>query len=155
MDWDHGGHELKLKRIAADYGMSHRVLFLGPRFDQDKEAAYYHAHAFVLPSLSEGVPMAVLEAWSHGLPVVMTPECNLSNGFRNHAALETDASVRGIARTLQVLTEMGDRDLNEMGARGRQLALETYSWNHIARQMKEVYEWVLGEGPRPDCVTCN
>jgi poly(glycerol-phosphate) alpha-glucosyltransferase len=39
-----------------------------------------------------------------------------------------------------------------MGERGRRLVEERFSWAKIARQMKAVYEWVLGGGPRPECV---
>ena len=35
----------------------------------------------ILPSFSEGLPMAVLEAWAYGLPVLMTDHCNLPEGF--------------------------------------------------------------------------
>ena len=47
-------------------------MFPGPVFGADKEAAFRCADAFILPSHSEGLPIAVLEAWSYGLPVFMT-----------------------------------------------------------------------------------
>src|SRR5438552_4392289 len=53
------------------------LLFLGPRFGEEKATAYRNADGFVLPSLSEGLPMAILEAWAHAKPVLMTSECNL------------------------------------------------------------------------------
>jgi hypothetical protein len=40
----------------------------------------------------------------------------------------------------------------EMGERGRQLITSKYTWPPIAWQMKSVYEWVLGTGPKPSCV---
>ena len=39
------------------------------------------ADAFVLPSLSEGLPMTVLEAWAYAKPALITLECNVSEGF--------------------------------------------------------------------------
>ena len=42
------------------------VVFLGPQFGDDKAACYRECDAFVLPSLSEGVPMVVLEAGRMG-----------------------------------------------------------------------------------------
>jgi poly(glycerol-phosphate) alpha-glucosyltransferase len=39
-----------------------------------------------------------------------------------------------------------------MGQRGRALVEERYSWAHVAEQMHAVYAWLLGQGPRPDCV---
>jgi hypothetical protein len=39
-----------------------------------------------------------------------------------------------------------------MGEHGRRLVEGRFSWPKIAQQMKTVYEWVLGGGPRPECV---
>jgi hypothetical protein len=39
-----------------------------------------------------------------------------------------------------------------MGLRGRKLVEEKYTWEYAARQMKSVYEWVLGGGTPPACV---
>jgi len=64
------------------------MLFFGPAFGEEKEELLRSASAFILPSFSEGLPMSVLEAWAYGLPVVITPECNLPEGFAFQAALE-------------------------------------------------------------------
>ena len=61
--------------------------FPGPQFGTAKAAAYRRADAFVLPSLSEGLPMAILEAWAHEKPVLMTDACNLPEGFAARAAI--------------------------------------------------------------------
>ena len=85
--WDQGGHERQLRRIAEEHGIDRSLRFVGPQFDRDKAASFACADAFVLPSLSEGLPVAVLEAWSYGLPVLMTEACNLPEGFATGAAL--------------------------------------------------------------------
>src|SRR6476646_1144661 len=97
--WDQGGYESELKRIAA--GTS--VVFLGPQFGADKSECYRACDAFILPSLSEGLPMAVLEAWAHAKPVLMTPECNLPEGFATGAALQIGTSPEEIAAGLKQL----------------------------------------------------
>ena len=59
-----------LERQAASLGLSERVVFLGHRPDvPDLLAA---ADLFVLPSTSEGLPLALLEAAAAGLPIVAT-----------------------------------------------------------------------------------
>jgi poly(glycerol-phosphate) alpha-glucosyltransferase len=47
---------------------------------------------------------------------------------------------------------MTDAQREAMGARGRKLVEERFTWPKVAAQMKEVYEWVLGAGPQPDFV---
>ena len=75
--WDQNGHEDELKSKVCELGVEDSVFFPGPLFGEAKAAAYQHASAFVLPSLSEGLPMVVLEAWAYALPVLMTDACNL------------------------------------------------------------------------------
>ena len=146
--WDQGGYESELKRIAT--GAS--VVFLGPQFGADKSKCYRDCDAFILPSLSEGLPMAVLEAWSYAKPVLMTPDCNLPEGFEANAALRIGTTPEEIAAGLRVLREMSDDDRSQMGNRGRALVATRFSWPKIAKQMRAVYEWVLSGGAAPDSV---
>jgi poly(glycerol-phosphate) alpha-glucosyltransferase len=96
--------------------------------------------------------MSVLEAWSYGLPVVMTPECNLPEGFAADAAIRIDTSAESIAEGLSTLFSMNDADLMTMGAKGRGLVEERFTWKSVAAQMREVYDWMLGGGVAPSSV---
>src|SRR5512138_3128380 len=63
-----GPEAFDLKRLADKYGIAATTRFAGR---QDDVLDYYHASdLFVLPSRSEGLPNALLEAMSCGLPVV-------------------------------------------------------------------------------------
>ena len=165
--WDQDGHEDELKRLARELKLSsaelagtkkHRtshdatVVFLGPLFGEQKAAAYRSCDAFILSSLSEGLPMAVLEAWAHAKPVVMTPACNLPEGFAARAALQIGTTSSEIVSGLKQLAEMSDNERQAMGARGRALVAEKFSWPRVGEQMRAVYEWVVGGGPRPETV---
>src|SRR5271157_1854581 len=59
-----------LKGLAAELGVAERVTFLGE--GRDVPDLLVRARMFVLPSLSEGIPLTVLEAMARGLPVVAT-----------------------------------------------------------------------------------
>jgi glycosyltransferase involved in cell wall biosynthesis len=150
--WDQVGHLAQLQKMVSDLHISDSVEFLGSLFDERRTAAYHHADAFVLPSLSEGLPMAVLEAWSYAKPVLMTPECNLPEGFAAGAALRIGAHENEIAAGLRQLFEMNENDRVAVGARGRALVAEKFSWPKIGQQMRKVYQWVLGGGAPPDTI---
>jgi glycosyltransferase involved in cell wall biosynthesis len=150
--WDQGGHEREIKKLTADHGLLTTVTFLGPLFGQEKDAAYRACDAFILPSLSEGLPMTVLEAWAHAKPVLMTPECNLPEGFAAGAALPIGTNSSEIAAGLGELLEMTDSERGKMGTSGRTLAAEKFSWPQIGQQMRAVYEWVIGGGTAPETV---
>jgi poly(glycerol-phosphate) alpha-glucosyltransferase len=161
--WDQGGHESELKRLCADLRLAALdvrdktasqssacpVIFLGPQFNDAKHICYQSSDAFVLPSLSEGLPMVVLEAWAYGKPVLMTPECNLPEGFRAEAAICAAASVWGLESGLNELFRFTEADRTAMGCRGRRLVEEHFTWDRVGEQMGEVYQWILGGGQRP------
>jgi len=96
--------------------------------------------------------MTVLEAWAHVKPVLMTPECNLPEGFEANAALRIGTTPEEIAAGLKVLREMSDNDRIQMGNCGRALVATRFSWPRIGEQMRAVYDWVLGAGARPQTI---
>ncbi len=152
--WDQGGHEKELHRIAADAG-ARNIVFLGPQFGEAKKAAYANANAFILPSFSEGLPMVVLEAWAYGLPVIMTPQCNIPEGFGADAAIRIDPTASGIMQGLRILFEMNDDQRSGMGARGFALVREQFTWKKISGEIKAVYDWTLGGGVPPESVVLD
>ena len=97
--------------------------------------------------------MTVLEAWVHSKPVLMTPQCNLPEGFTSGAALKVDPTVKSLTDELNRFWRMSDIERAIMGNRGYALAAERFVWPRIAEQMKELYEWMLGGGLRPACLT--
>lgn len=177
--WDQGGHEEELKGLCATLRLSHRtipaadlprangegmlahgsVVFTGAAFGSTKTSLLHTAEAFVLPSFSEGLPMAVLEAWAHGLPAVITPECNLPEGVAAGAAVEITSHQSdrpsAIQSSLDTLIGMSRPERQHMGAMGRQLVETHYSWTKVARELRAVYEWILGRGPQPGCIVLS
>ncbi len=171
--WDQGGHGEELKQLCKELGLpcsdtaaaaflkeqdepgtgeAGRVVFAGPAFGGEKDALLRRADAFILPSFSEGLPIAVLEAWAYGLPVLMTDHCNLPEGFTAGAAIRIGTDPGDIVAGFRELFEGSPRDLEAMGAKGRSLVEAQFTWPKIASQMKEVYSWMLGGGPRPGFV---
>ena len=63
-----GPLESELRRMVAAYGIQHAVHFAGRRLDVRRFLAA--GDLFVFPTLFEGLPLALLEAMSAGLPVV-------------------------------------------------------------------------------------
>jgi poly(glycerol-phosphate) alpha-glucosyltransferase len=151
--WDQGGHEAELKKLTSDLDLLTSVHFIGPQFDGAKAECYANCDAFILPSLSEGLPMVVLEAWAYGKPVLMTPECNLPEGFAAHAAIRIDPNVESVADGLEELFRLSSSGLCSLGTNGRTLVAARFTWPKIAAEMKSVYDWVLGGGTKPSCVT--
>jgi poly(glycerol-phosphate) alpha-glucosyltransferase len=150
--WDQGRHERELQLRTSQLGMDAHVHFAGPLFGEAKAAAYAHADACVLPSLSEGLPMTVLEAWSYGKPVLMTPQCNLGEGFEAGAAIEACPEADSLEQGLATLLGASDGERAAMGRRGLELVKRKFTWPRVATEMHAVYRWLVGGGAAPACV---
>lgn len=150
--WDDGGHLPPLEAYVEENDLANSVFFLGPMFGENKMAAFHHADAFILPSHSEGLPMAVLEAWSFQLPVLMTDGCNFPDGFDAGAAWRVTTDPNVIAEGLHQLFETSVKERQAMGARGRSLVEAKYTWPRVAEQMYEVYRWATNGGEAPETI---
>lgn len=67
-----GNFRKALEDLAVELQIAHAVSFAGQAGAEDVRAAMRQASCFVLPSRSEGLPLALLEAMAAGLPVVAT-----------------------------------------------------------------------------------
>jgi poly(glycerol-phosphate) alpha-glucosyltransferase len=161
--WEQNHYESTLREVAGELGLcgsstpdqasqNGSVHFIGPQFGNKKAEWLRRCDAFVLPSLSEGLPMAVLEAWAFGKPVLISDHCNLPEGVAVGAAIRIEATSGGIAAGLRSLFKSNDSALHEMGCHGRSLVQAKYSWSNVTAEMRQVYEWILGSRCKPACV---
>jgi phosphatidyl-myo-inositol dimannoside synthase len=68
-----GRHRARLERLAVQHNLSDRVTFTGDLPAAEVRDWLDRADLFVLPSRTEGLPRALIEAMARGLPVVGTP----------------------------------------------------------------------------------
>jgi poly(glycerol-phosphate) alpha-glucosyltransferase len=117
--------------------------FIGPCFGDDKARELAAARFVILPSLSEGLPMTLLEAWAAGTPTLQSTECNLPEGFAAGAALDCGMDTQALrAALLQAFALSQDRWL-AMAAAARKLASDSFSPQGIARQWVGAYAGLL------------
>jgi len=166
--WDDGGHLKNLQKQATSLNISwasgaldsrpcldeleeKTLIFCDPVFGNDKDALFRIVDAFILPSLSEGLPISVLEAWSYELPVIMTDFCNLPEGFKSNAAIRVEPNAQSILQGITKLVNLSDLDCYKKGFNGRILTEQKFDWEIISQDMVAVYRWCLG-GEKPRCI---
>lgn len=150
--WNEVGHRCDLEKLVRELEIDASVKFVGPQYDSDKARSFSRADAFVLPSFSEGSPMTVLEAWANSLPVMMTKECNLAEGFRHGAAVEISHDHAEMADELAAIFSLPDTARAQMGLNGRTLVARDFAWPTIVERMCQVYRWLVEDASCPACV---
>ena len=83
-----GKEKEKIENKIYDYNLNSVVDMIGWIDGELKESLLKNSQLFVLPSYNEGLPMAILEAMSYGVPVISTEVgsicevvCNNKTGF--------------------------------------------------------------------------
>lgn len=133
---DEGGHLAELQSLLAALKLETPVQFYGSVSGDAKEAAFRSADLFVLPSRSEGFPMAVLEAASYGLPVVQTDECNFSQLTQAGGAWEARPEVAEYRVSLNQALQADDHERRQRGQLGQALVKNDYQWSAIAAEVE-------------------
>ncbi|MFC3175184.1 glycosyltransferase [Novosphingobium bradum] len=115
------------------------VEFLGPVFGETKQALIEQARFVILPSLSEGLPMAMLEAWASAAPTIMTAQCNLPAGFATGAALECGTGAPALAEAIERALALDDGPWRAMAASASACARQHFSREAVAAAWTRIY----------------
>ncbi|MBK9206943.1 MAG: glycosyltransferase [Anaerolineales bacterium] len=102
---------------------------------------YHHSNLFLFPSRHEGMPNAVLEAMSSGLPVVATKIAGSEELVLDSVtgllvnAEDVDSLRDGLSRLI-----VEEKTRIQMGQASRQRVETEYSWENVARQYSDYLE---------------
>jgi glycosyltransferase involved in cell wall biosynthesis len=133
-----GRRQAEMRQLAASLGLGESVHFLGQR--RDVPDLLHAMDVFVLPSYSEGVSLALLEAMAAGLPVIATavgglPEV-VADGETGWLIPPQDAAA--LAGALVRL--LADPALAQrLGANARDHVREHYSLDRQGREINEIF----------------
>jgi len=140
-----GRLESELSALATDLDIHERVVFLGFRTDIPEILKAYDV--FVLPSIAEGLPGALLEAMASGIPVIASrvggvPEILNSPDL---GVMVSPSAVDELSMAMEQLCSMDDMRRNEVGKALRQRVLEKFTKEKMVSAMIDQYLEVMGE----------
>jgi glycosyltransferase involved in cell wall biosynthesis len=139
--WLAGSMGFGADEIRRQAESQERVRLLGYVSEARLAELYAEARIFAFPSLDEGFGIPVLEAMSHGLPVLTSNRSSLPEVAGGAALLVDPLQIEDIAAGLR---ELSDADRSEKyAARGLERARE-FPWQNAARKTLEVYREILG-----------
>lgn len=133
----------KLKNYADELGVSARVLFAGDVSDEELDALYRGALAYVYPSLSEGFGLQGLEAMDRGLPVLAAYASCLPETCGEAAAYFDPHDASDLASKIEkLLTD--DKWRRQLVTAGHE-HVKAFDWQHTAELTLGAYRRALGE----------
>jgi glycosyltransferase involved in cell wall biosynthesis len=140
-----GPQKEELLELAGRLGITEQVLF--PGFVSDVSSYYAAADLFVMPSLTEGLPIALLEAMAAGLPVIATAVGGIPDIVRNgkDGCLVPRGDVAQLASMMEAVTANCDLAKN-LGTEARETVRQHFSPIQWARALESIYSDVHARG---------
>jgi glycosyltransferase involved in cell wall biosynthesis len=134
------GELAEVQRLAAELGVATRVECLGWLDGERKNAAFAQATVFVLPSYAEGMPMALLEALSWGIPAIASPVGGIPQVVVNerNGLLIAAGDIDGLAAAMtRLLNDPAWRE--RLGAAGRATIASGFALDATLARLAQIY----------------
>ncbi len=133
----------ELEAQARTLGVVDRVLFLGHRTDADELMAVLDVYC--LPSLYEGMPLSIMEAWAAGKPVVATDVLGTREIVQDGVTGILVPSDNPEALASALLKVIEDTSLRStLADNGRKLAFEKCSIEQMIGKYELLYRELAG-----------
>lgn len=142
-----------LKKEVARLNLSN-VRFTGFISGQEKEDALSSLSVLAMPSEFENFGNVIVEGLVRGIPCIATTGAPWKDLEDYQCGWWVEYNQAAITKAVQSALKTPVEELYVMGVRGKNLMKEKYSIEAVAKQMKEVYEWLLGNHEKPDFVHC-
>jgi glycosyltransferase involved in cell wall biosynthesis len=130
-----------VKQLATQLEIAARVSCPGWLDPERKSAALASSTVFILPSYAEGMPMALLEAMSWGMPVIATPVGGIPQVVDDggNGLLVSPGDIEALAAAIRKLLE--DEALRErLGAAARATVVAGFSLSDAVAKLSVIYD---------------
>jgi len=134
-----GLEEEKLKRRVYELNLKDKIIFSG--FREDIPDILAATDIYVLPSVSEGLSISLLEAKASGRACIVT-DIGLPVKNGETALVVPPANSEALANAIEKL--IGDKEVRDkLGKNAKEEVLKKYSWERAAEEYVETFEELL------------
>ena len=135
------------EKLVQEYGIESKVHFLGNLSYNEVNNLYDNADVFVFTSLRDTSGNVVLEAMSHGLPVIAINHHGVGEIVTDETGIRINpvsyASVKhGFTEAIELYAQNPEL-MKKHGLAGRKRLEEYYSWEHNAKILQNIYEKII------------
>jgi glycosyltransferase involved in cell wall biosynthesis len=136
-----GEERASIETQIQTLGLQNNVELLGEISQDEIVTLLNESKLFVMASLIEGLPKAMLEALACGTPVVVTDGCNATEIVKGAGIEVPSADSRALARAVNQL--LGDTELWQQYAHNARSRVLDYTWETIAADNYREYQRLL------------
>lgn len=142
-------HFLKdeVKRLGLD-----NVRFTGFLSGKEKDEAITSVSVLAMPSEFENLGNVILEGLIRRIPCIATKGSPWEELETHKCGWWVDYNQQAITDAVKKAIQTSEQELNEMGKRGRELIINNYSIEEVAKKIKSLYEWICKNNNKPDYI---
>lgn len=144
-------YERFLKDKVCELGLDN-VVFAGFLNGEEKDRALASCSVLAMPSEFENLGNVVLEGLVRKIPCIATTGSPWEELNTEHCGWQVPYTQQAITEAVGKAMLTPSEELAEMGENGRKLMERKYSVEAVAKDLKSVYQWILGEVKKPSCV---
>ncbi|RJS78044.1 glycosyltransferase family 1 protein [Methanophagales archaeon] len=132
-----GALKNELQDLAITLGIDDRVTFTGFIDDYLMRALIFYSDIYVMPSRSEGFPLALPEAMAMEKPVIVTDAGEMAKAINNNGFIVEIENIQELASKLENLIKDGNLR-KQFGKQSKEIAEAKYSWEIIAKKTLDI-----------------
>jgi glycosyltransferase involved in cell wall biosynthesis len=136
-----GPERPRIEAMIEQRGLSDRIVLLGAVSQAELARHLRESRLFLMTSVSEGLPKAILEALACGTPIVVTTACNVNDIVDDVGTALPPLEPARFASAAIALLEDHDRWLR--CATNAVAIAARYDWKAVAGRVRSVYEDAL------------
>ncbi len=136
-----GEQKQEIKKAIKNLGLQKSVELLGKVSSVLLRGLYRRSDLFILPSIYEGQPLTLLEAWAAKLPVIVTKtgDCQyLVKENKNGFLINNPNDIKEISAVIK--KALRSNNLSRLGENGYNLVKNNFSWDKSANLTQKIYE---------------
>ena len=136
-------------RFSAKYSQDQQIIFTDWVSDEDIIALFQYADLFVYPTLSDTLPLVVLEAMASGLPIISTKVGGIPYQVDQSCGVLVDSgNPQAIKAAFEQITD-DKQKLAVMGSNANQIVKAKFNWDRSAQQAFTFYQEMLTKNASP------
>jgi glycosyltransferase involved in cell wall biosynthesis len=139
-----GPQKIKIEDLIARLGIGDKVHMIEYIPNTEMPEIYRNSDICIMTSHYEGIPRTMLESMSCGLPVICTDLPQLRPIVDRCGYLVDDYSTNEFADAIVSLAT-NEQERRTMGAKGREVVANNYSWDSAMEKTIELYKIIIEE----------
>jgi colanic acid/amylovoran biosynthesis glycosyltransferase len=138
-----GDGELRgeIEQLIQTHNLQQQIILTGNATGDEVQKHILNARAFVLPSFGEGLPVAIMEAFALGRPVVSTYIAGIPELVQpgKNGWLVPAGSIEDLVTALQQVLTASPEQLEQMGQAGAEAVAQQHNVNIEAQKLAQLF----------------